>query len=517
MADRFAFLAVLNNSKVQLCLVLMFALVAAFWRYSPLMPKVFYGDDLGFFLAFKDGECGTVVSQILTTVCADKFRPVAAGFILLLFNLFDSTIAHYMTVNVLLQAISATLVFAIAHRLSNGNLVVALCIAIAVATSRFAAYQVTQVIGPVEGLALPLFLAVVYSLLRADEQQEDTWRFGWTAILLSFLLIHNHERYILISAWLGIAFILLPNFRALPEKYFVALLAASVALPVFYVAYKIAVLHTPFLVGTGGSYLDFDPGRMLKHLRQAVLSIFGFNSGPENLIGVKLRSLPWFPAWILASIFFITIVLIIFLGVRSALIHQAKSISILIRLSSIRWPILFFVLSLLLLLPAISTIRVEQRWLFAPFILLLLAGAWAVSQQQSKFRIPGWPLIVVLSVSSILLDRAILKHFNNVFFVYSPRFAEMVKRDIADKYSGQSWDIDLLAVKSHCDWSLWNGGFFRIYGGQQRQVKCISTNDISGDIAPDSRARVFAERSPGYLSDITDEWRKRPQAEHNKF
>ena len=515
MANRFTFLAVLNNSKVQLCLIFMFALVAAFWQYSPFMPEVFYGDDLGYILAFKDGQCGTVASQILTTVCADKFRPVAAGFILLLFNLFDSTITHYMTVNVLLQAISATLVFAIAYHLSKSNFVVALCIAITVATSRFAAYQVTQVIGPVEGLALPLFLAVVYSVIRADERQEDTWRFGWAAILLSFLLIHNHERYILISAWLGVVFILLPNFRVLPRKYFVALIAACVALPVFYVTYKITVLHSPFLVGTGGSHLDFDSGRMLEHLRQAVLPIFGFNTGPDYLVGVRLRSLHWFPAWILASMFFITIVLVISLGVKSALNSQAKSI--LIQLSSIRWPILLFVLSLLLLLPAISTIRVEQRWLFAPFILMLLAVAWAVGQKQRKVRTHMWPLIIILSVSSILLDLTIMKHFNNLFFVYSARFAEMAKRDIADKYPGQTWSIELVAAASHCDWTLQNGGFFRLYGGQQRQIKCITTNDISGDGEFDSRTRVFAELSPGYLSDITNERQKRTPAEHNKF
>jgi hypothetical protein len=493
----------LINSKVQLSLVFVLAAVAAFWRYSPLMPHVFMGDDLFYLLAFKDEQCGAVFSQLLTTACLEKFRPVGNGFILLELNLFDLAFTNYMAVNVLLQAISTTLVFVIARRLSKGSLLVAFSIAIAVVTSRFAVYQVIQVMGPVEGLALPLFLGVIYSTVRAEDRQEDALRWGWIAISLSFLLIHNHERYILITAWLAVAFVLLPNFRALPKRHFAALLLACIVVPLFNVAYKTLVLHTPFLVGTGAIPIRFNLAEVVMHFGQAVLSIIGFNEGPEYLVGARLISLPWYPAWILAPTFAFTVTIFIAMGIRGAFEKQHKQLSAPFW-SSVRWPILLWLLALLLLIPAISTIRLEQRWIFAPFILLLLVIAWAVGQWESKTKAVFWPLIIILSASSTLLDSLVVKHFDQMYLVYAARFADMVKRDIADKYPGQSSGIILVDNLQNCVWSLQNGKFFRIYGGRAREVKCVSG---SPDEAFDGAGMlVFAEKPLGHLSNLTNEW-----------
>ena len=487
------------------CFVFILALFAAIWRYSPLMPQVFFGDDLAYFLAFKDGQCGTTASQLLTTVCADKFRPLPAGLVLLMFNLFDSTISYYMVVNLLLQATSATLVFLIALHLSKGRVLVAFSIAMAVSVSRFAAYQVTQVIGPVEGLALPLFLGIIYSILRADEIQEKTFHWGVVAILLAFLLIHNHERYIVITAWLGLAFIFLPSFRALSRINYFLLLTACAAIPIFYVAYKINVLHSPFLVGTGGRDLSIDIAGIAIHIKQAALSIVGFNEGPEYLVGIRLMSLSWFPAWILASIVAVGIGLTIFHGIRDVFLAKPKLVNVLLEM---RWLILLAILIPLLLMPPVLTIRLEQRWLFAPFILLLLMSAWAVGQLQGKIKWAPW-LIGVVSFSAVVLDSMIVSHFNQVFYVNSARFAEMTKKDIADKYPGLSTPIGLLVNPDHCNWTLMKGGFFRIYGGQMREVSCLSLNDNGEAILVTNEGVVYMESTLGQLSEITTEWNER--------
>lgn len=512
MLNKYPFFGKLSGHQIQYAIVFVLALIAVAWRYTPLMPHVFYGDDLNYLLAFKDEQCGTVASQLLTTVCADKFRPLAAGFVLLLFNMFDSAISHYMAVNMLLQATSATLVFGIAYRLSKGSLVAALSLTLAVATSRFAAYQVTQVIGPVEGLALPLFLFVVYSILRADENKGEALRWGWFAILLSFLLIHNHERYIVIAAWLGVIFILLPNFRALPKKHLIALLGACVALPIFYVTYKIAILHTPFFIGTGGKHLSFDFGRVLAHAKMAVLSVVGFNEGPEYLVGVRLASLPWYPAWFLAATLVTIAAVSIGVGVRGAIFNKMSG-----NWQAVLQLVLLGVLAGLLLIPAISTIRLEQRWLFAPFILMMFAVAWAVGQQRGKLKVLMTLLIVILAATSILLDSIFIKQFDEIFFISSARFAEIVKRDIADEFPGQSSDIDLLTNPDHCGWVLQSGGFFRIYGGKERKVNCVSLRDVQVEAQNAPRtSRVFAESTPGKLSDITESWRTQVESRRGK-
>jgi len=266
------------------------------------------------------------------------------------------------------------------------------------------------------------------------------------------------------------------------------------------------------MMGTGGYPLSFNFERTLAQVMQAMFSIPGFNEGPEYLVGARLISLPWNPAWILASMLAIAVTLSIFWGMRCALIKPGKRISLPLLFFSIRWPILLVAIALLLLIPPISTIRVEQRWLFAPFILMLLVSTWAVGQPQSKARIAILTLIVTVSVSSILLDSAIVKHFDQLFFVSSGRFADMVKRDIADKYPGDSSDIELWASEDQCQWSLLRGRFFRIYGGQARKVRCVSANDYSVRSKFGLGTHIFAEVSAGHLADITNEWQARMEA-----
>lgn len=355
---------------------------------------------------------------------------------------------------------------------------------------------------------------MLYSLIRADERQGNALKWCVFAIVLSFFLIHVHERYIPIAVFLGLAFIAIPNCRALPRRHFVALLAMCIVLPIFVIAYKIAILHKPFLVGTGGSQLDFDFGRTVEHLWQVALSIFGFNEGPEYLVGVRLVSLPWYPAWLLAVTFTIAVVSSIVLGVRGVLVRRERLTQ---ALQSTRWPILFVVLAVLLLVPPILTIRLEQRWLFVPYILILLISAWAVGQCQKQVKNIVLILIVIFSVSAILLDSLIIKHFNQVFYVSSARFAEMAKRDIADKYSGKSTGIYLLTNQNHCNWTLMRGGFFRVYGGQARELQCLNLNDTRGEAHASTELRqVFAELTRGHLSDITGEWGARVRAERGR-
>jgi hypothetical protein len=280
-------------------------------------------------------------------------------------------------------------------------------------------------------------------------------------------------------------------------------LLACIVLPVFNATYKILVLHSPFLVGTAGTDLDFNPARIVEHLDQAVLSIIGVNKGPEYLVGVRLISLPWYPARILALTFAFTVIIFIVMGIKGAFEKQHRSLSAPFWLS-VRWPILLSLLAFLLLVPAISTIRLEQRWIFAPFILMLLVSAWAVGQWENRTKVIIWPLIIILSTSSILLDSLVVKHFDQVYFVYAARFADMVKRDIADKYPGQSSGIILLAKSEHCEWTLNNGGFFRIYGGHAREVKCLGGNPTPSEASNNTEMRVFAEIPPGHLSDVTN-------------
>ena len=119
----------------------MLAVVVATLRFWPWMPEVFFGDDLANLLAYKDGHFASSSSQALSAAFSEKYRPVFAWVMWLLFGVFNEQILPYLALNIFIHGLSATLIFAIAFRLSRANWIVSLVIAMATASSRFALYQ----------------------------------------------------------------------------------------------------------------------------------------------------------------------------------------------------------------------------------------------------------------------------------------------------------------------------------------------------------------------------------------
>jgi hypothetical protein len=490
----------------QLALVFALVILAIVWRFHPWMPSVFFGDDLQYLLLFEDGQCATRLGDILTAVCSERFRPVASSFIIALMAVANHDTTYFLAANVVLHALVALMVYVISLRLSGGRRLVALGLALAVAMSRFAAFQVTQMIGPVESVTLLAILITVYASLRTDTTAAGAWRWAWVAIAAAFVSIHTHERSMVLAPWLALVFVTSPGLRALPRRRWLALLASCIALPVFYIGYKSLVLHTAFLIGTGGTHIGLDWTTIFEYLRQASLSLLGFNAGPDYLVGTSV-TLAWRAAWLTALAFSTAWMGTITIRVRAAAVDAGSLAS---GWTRTRWLLLLLLLAGFLLAPAVITIRLEQRWLLAPFVVGLLAVAWAVGalpgKDSRKTTILTLSLAVVASVASIALDTLIMRHYDRLFFVSSPRFAELVKRDIVDRSApGQAGDIALLAGADQCNWTLSGGGFFRIYGGKARTLHCLATLDEARQANLPAGTRIYGLNAQSHLADLTDQ------------
>ena len=481
------------KSTLELCkrieplsLVFLLALVGVIFRFWPWMPEVFFGDDLSNFLAYKDGNFPVGLEQTFSFAFAEKYRPIFVWVISFMFGTFQEHIAAYLAVNILLHGLNATFVFALAHRLSNGNWIVSLIVALAVATSRFATYQVTQVTGLLEGIALMFFLVMTYCMVRAnDAAKEIACRWCWAAVVAALLIIHTHERYIVVAVWLSLTIILLPNIRRIGQNQRFMLLGSCVAMLLLNLIIKTTILEIPFFVGTGGTRVDIDALRILDHLRQAFLSIYGFNEGPEYLVGVRIGSLG--AVWLLALTFALVWLMSIVSGMRSALETNTQSASSASSWRPLALPLLLVALGTFVLIPAVLTIRLEQRWLLEPFIILLLLFAWAAGILSAKKQTLVWILAVLIGLCSMAVDSFIAPHFRQIFFISSAQFAKAAKREIAEQeYSGSS-PIVLIASSDHCNWTLLQGDFFRLYGASSRKMLCfgsigeaISSTQIEG-------------------------------------
>ena len=492
------------SPKAFITLYLLF--VVAIWlRYRGWMFPYLYGDDLSYYMDFLSRRCATPPEEILTGICQDRFRPVASATVIFFMHLFGGKMLGYQVADGLIQALNGMMVFLLAHRLSRGNMLASLGIALIAVASRFATYHATQVIAPVESVTLLFALVAVYSVVRADADATKAWRWAWLAIGAAFMAIHTHERFAVLSVWLVGAFVLIPAIRSLGGLRLAILIATSTAIPLFYIAYKALMFRTSFMIGTGGTNIEFELPRILVHFRHALLSLLGFNQGPDYLVGTSVSpgaNLPFF----LALVFACSLLYLLWKGLSArydADSAQGHRPECLWRLAeSFRWPILLATLMAFLLFPTLLTIHLEQRWIYAPFIMLLLSAAWASGRFD---RARSVAVVCVMTIASLALDTAIMRHYDRFFLVYMSSFAARVKTEIIDPDPGAVGGVALLAPEANCSWALAGGQFFRVYGGKFRPVYCHDSLESVADASElPADTRVYATDG-GRFVDMTAE------------
>jgi len=497
-------------------LVLLIAFVlTTYSRFSNWMPGVFYGDDLSNLLAFRTGAFASSFGQALTQAFALKFRPVFEIVMGAAFSLFENNITYYLALNVVVQAVSGVLFFFIAYRLSKSNLILALATAIAVVTSRFALYQVTQITGLLMSVSWLLCLLTTFFVLKLVGSKNigsgHGLRYVIAAVIVSFLAIHTYELYIVIAPVVALAVWLSPGLRGRGILRYATVLAALTP-AIFNVLYKVLILHIPFFVGTGGTHMGLAVGRAVAQLAHATASIGGFNIGPEYLVG---QSVSRYSAldWVLASTVSVLWIVVLVCGLAGtkptsraeATTYTGRSF----------YPLMFIaVLWFLLLVPPVMTIRVEQRWLFGPFALLLLMAAWAAGQTRRTMRKLATVCVLGLCGASIVLDSQLAQHFGQIYMISSAKFAESARRDIADVDPGSHYPVLLFANSVDCNWVLQKGSFFSIYDSGKREVKCVDSNNfktmirlIKEPLA--SNTKVYQATSENQVIDITAMWKAR--------
>ena len=447
--------------------------LATWWRFSHWMPGAFYGDDLANLLRFRDGVFASSLGQALTQAAYLKYRPIFEVVIGAAFSLFGSHITYYLVFNIILQALSGVLLFLVAYRLSKRNVAAAVAIAVAVVTSRFALYQVSQVTGLLMSVSWLLFLVILLLVIRLldPEGSESGYavKYMIMAVIVSCLAIQTYELYIVIAPVLALVFWISPGLKGRTSLRGLAVLGATLP-AVFNIAYKTLVLRIPFFVGTGGTLMGFNFSRVITLLSQGIASVGGFNSGPSYLIGQTLRQ--YSPLeWILAGTVSALWMLLVIWGVAS-IKRTSKA-----ELSGSQHHAVYLLLiiaafGLLLLGPPALTIRLEQRWLFGPFSLVLLIAAWAIGRVTQRSRKFATAAVLVLCGASISLDAQIAQHFGKIYMVYSARFAAAVRHSIAANAPKSHDRILFFARQEYCSWVLQNGKFFSIYGLGARKVSC---------------------------------------------
>ena len=373
---------------VALILLLLFGL----FINRHLSIRALYGDDLYLWSFY---GCEDFWSFTFPKVTKGNFRPFYWALSYLEFRLIGPHVHWYARFNVLLNVAIAWVIYFFSRRLSRltrtpqGMRIgqaVGLLTGMLYLQSHFAAYQIAQVLGLLESLALLLALLTLWGLF--DYMEGRGTRAYLRACLCFFLVIFTHERYIALAPLFYLAVLTqylterrlcrrfapsrsscaasdeIPAMNRLGRT--VELLLPLLILAVFF-GTRVVVAGEAIPVGTAGTKVQdtFSLAQALGFAFSQVAYIFGINAGHAIFCGVSFAdSARWVQALIVLS--WLCLLLMLVLYVRMAW----KRGRITPRL--IGENLLFICFIALCIGSSSITIRLETRWVYVSYTAALL-------------------------------------------------------------------------------------------------------------------------------------------------
>ena len=373
---------------VALVLLLLFGL----FINRHLSIRALYGDDLYLWSFY---GCEDFWSFTFPKVTKGNFRPFYWALSYLEFRLIGPHVHWYARFNVLLNVAIAWVIYFFSRRLSRltrtpqGMRIgqaVGLLTGMLYLQSHFAAYQIAQVLGLLESLALLLALLTLWGLF--DYMEGRGTRAYLRACLCFFLVIFTHERYIALAPLFYLAVLTqylterrlcrrfapsrsscaasdeIPAMNRLGRT--VELLLPLLILAVFF-GTRMVVAGEAIPVGTAGTKVQdtFSLAEALGFAFSQVAYIFGINAGHAIFCGVSFAdSARWVQGLIVLS--WLCLLLMLVLDVRMAW----KRGRITPRL--IGENLLFICFIALCIGSSSITIRLETRWVYVSYTAALL-------------------------------------------------------------------------------------------------------------------------------------------------
>jgi hypothetical protein len=429
------------------------ALLTVFW-FGFFPYQAFMGDDLRLIASTQTGGCVSSFVNALTCVEFNKFRPVFLTFFHLESLAFGGNFRSYMYFNIFLELLNVCLVSFISWRLSRKQLLVAFSSGVMFIVSRFSYYNVLQVLGSMEGLALFLFLLLIITTLRAYEIKKPM-SFSWP-LLFYFLVIFTHERYVVVGGFLVAAILLAPiNFKRRCHRYILTAIPLGILLINY--SLKTFIFKSRFFEGTGGYPIVFDYHQFFSFMFTGFLNMVGFNVGPNYLSGLDIFG-AGIIGFAIGGIFAVSLATLI-------LAYHFRSVQK-INLSDGRNIFLFLALFVLLLASASITFRQEYRWLYAPYIMIIFGIAYLSGKISSSKRL-RYLLIILILTSAVSVDTFYRGYLDNIWFIGGLKFSNLAKEDIIDKDGANlsQKELFLIGVDDYGKGYLQEDTFFKFYTG----------------------------------------------------
>lgn len=408
-------------------------LALAFWVNRGIEIKGLYMDDLYFWSCY--GEQGFL--EYVFPMGSTRFRFLYYLAAWLEMAVVRNQVSWFVPVNILLNAGVAWTLYHMGRRLSMAKWIGFLC-GVMYLVSRMAYYQIGQVLGLMETMALWMALGILwylYCFLNSTVSDSRAGKNTGTgknagagkntgtgngagrenvliikACLLYFGVCFVHERYMALFPLLLLV-LLMKKSRSLIQWLFSIGAFALVQL------IRAFTIGSVLPAGTGGTQVadTFSFREAIGYALSQAAYVFGINAGPEHLNGC-----PWSDTPLLYQGLILAADGILFIMVAAFLVKIVRTKE---KGSLIRNGVLFLVFIALCIGSSSVTIRVELRWVYVSLAaaLLFLAYIYGVLTEGVKPELylkRMWPWGILFTVYVALMLPAELFYRGNYSRIY---------------------------------------------------------------------------------------------------
>ena len=355
-------------------------LATAVWVNRNIEIKGLYMDDLYFWSCY--GEQGFL--QYVFPLGSTRFRFLYYLAAWLEMAVVGNHVNWFVPFNILLNTAVSCSIYMIGRRLSRSKGIGFLC-GFMYLISRMAYYQIGQVLGLMETMALWMAIGILWYLYRYLDG-EDGRKYYYLSCALYFGVCFVHERYMVLFPLL-LFVLLVKGAKDLTEW------GAGLASFLLVQAIRVFAIGSVLPAGTGGTQVadTFSLADTIRHGLSQIAYVFGINAGPEHLNGR-----PWAQSPLAIRILVLladAAIAVIVLGFLIKVIRDKRK--------DVKGKVLCSLALFLLFIGACIasssvTIRVEMRWVYVSLTaaLLLLAYMYGYLTEGVKpelYLIRLWP------------------------------------------------------------------------------------------------------------------------------
>lgn len=450
----------MNKEQLKSDLLLIGILAAFAWFInSGIEIKGLYMDDLYLWSCYGEQSFLEYVFPIGGTRC--RFVYYLAAWLEM--ALVGRHVSWFIPINIMVNVMVAVTQYLMGKDLGKSRLAGFIC-GFCYLLSRMSYYQISQVWGLMETLALWLAIGILYLLYGYLNKRNAKQYLSWAAVLY-FLVCFVHERYMVL---LPVFFLVLALKKSRNWKDWLQPMVTFVLVQVIR-RFAIGVLSP---AGTGGTDVadTFSIKEVIKYAVRQVAYIFGINAGPEHLNGQNFKDSP---AWVLGLILIADLALIILL--ISFIMHLVRNKKY--RSKHLGNALLFIIFIGGCIASSSVTIRLEMRWIYvsltAAFLFMAyMYGVLTGGKGSPKLWLKTLPvtvMIVIYAAAMFPVEVYYRNQFVHLYYWSNQLRYNSLAEETYEKYGDEIFGKTIYIIGNKYEMSEFTGEtFFKVYDKQRK-------------------------------------------------